>query len=191
MPDEMLRSLRRRIGAMHELWRRGVADLTLEQVNYRERPGVLPIAFSLLHFVRGEDSTVGRLLLDGPSLWDSEGWADRVGVSEHRTVRGTPVAEAEQVRLGDLDGWRAYQAAVFARTEAALDALDPARLEEALFGGGPLPEAWHGSFLSLVVGPNGPARLADMLECFIYQHGIRHLGEVEHARALVGLGGLT
>lgn len=29
------------------------------------------------------------------------------------------------------------------------------------------------------------------IECWIYQHGLRHMGEVEHARALVGLQGMT
>ena len=34
------------------------------------------------------------------------------------------------------------------------------------------------------------ARL-DATECWIYQHGLRHMGEIEHARALVGLQGMT
>jgi hypothetical protein len=36
----------------------------------------------------------------------------------------------------------------------------------------------------------GPVRLGDMMDVVLYQHGMRHLGEVEHARSLVGLGGL-
>jgi hypothetical protein len=31
----------------------------------------------------------------------------------------------------------------------------------------------------------------DALECWIYQHGLRHMGEIELARGLVGLGGMT
>jgi hypothetical protein len=31
----------------------------------------------------------------------------------------------------------------------------------------------------------------DAIECGIYQHGRRHLGEIELARGLVGLGGMT
>ena len=34
-------------------------------------------------------------------------------------------------------------------------------------------------------------RLVDAIECWVFQHGIRHMGELEHARALVGLGGMT
>jgi hypothetical protein len=29
------------------------------------------------------------------------------------------------------------------------------------------------------------------MECWWYQHGLRHMGEIEHARALVGLYGMT
>jgi hypothetical protein len=31
----------------------------------------------------------------------------------------------------------------------------------------------------------------DAAECWIYQHGLRHMGEIEHARGLVGLTGMT
>ena len=36
-----------------------------------------------------------------------------------------------------------------------------------------------------------PIRKLEVLECFVYQHGLRHMGEVEHARAFFGLGGMT
>jgi len=41
-----------------------------------------------------------------------------------------------------------------------------------------------------VAGEPGITRL-DALECWIYQHGLRHMGEIEHGRALVGLEGMT
>jgi hypothetical protein len=31
----------------------------------------------------------------------------------------------------------------------------------------------------------------DAVECWIYQHALRHMGEIEHARGLVGLHGMT
>jgi len=43
----------------------------------------------------------------------------------------------------------------------------------------------------MVVGPGNPIRKLEVLECFVYQHGLRHMGEVEHGRALVGLSGMT
>jgi hypothetical protein len=47
----------------------------------------------------------------------------------------------------------------------------------------------RGGFIAMVSG-NGPVFLGDLMELVIYQHAIRHLGEIEHARALVGLRGL-
>jgi hypothetical protein len=185
-----IESLQRRIEAMHELWRLGTSALTLEQVNHHERPGVLPIAFTLMHAVRSEDNSISRSVLDEPTLWERDGWAERVGVSVPDVGRGTPVEEAERSHVRDLDAWRAYQSSVFARTELALSFLPAERFSERPLGN-TLPDWASGSLLSLVVAPGQPATLIDLLECFVYQHGIRHLGELEHARALVGLGGVT
>jgi hypothetical protein len=33
--------------------------------------------------------------------------------------------------------------------------------------------------------------LLEATECWIYQHGLRHMGEIELARGLVGLAGMT
>lgn len=181
--------LEKRILAMHGLWQKAVSDLTLDQVNHHERAGVLPIAFSLLHFVRGEDNAVSTNVLNGPTIWESGGWSEKIGVTVEQAPRGTPIDEAERIRFGDVDAWRAYQTAVFQRTEEVL--ADPAiDWSQELFGG-TLPASTEGSFLWHLVGPDGPARLIDSMEVHIYQHGIRHLGEIEHARALVGLTGTS
>jgi hypothetical protein len=190
MSQDLLRSLARRMRAMHAIWNDAVADLTLEQVNHHERAGVLPIAFTLYHTVCGEDGAIGRFVLGEGRLWDRDGWAARVGIESAHMPRGTPIDEAERVRFHDLDAWREYQRLTFARSEQALAALDPARLGEVLFDG-TVPDSVRGGFLDAMVGGEPPIVLADALESFVYQHGIRHLGELEHARALVGLRGLS
>jgi hypothetical protein len=43
----------------------------------------------------------------------------------------------------------------------------------------------------MVIGLDTPLRRLDVIECWVYQHGLRHMGEIEHGRALVGLGGMT
>jgi hypothetical protein len=188
--DEWRASLVRRVAAMHALWQQGVADLTTDQVNHVERPGVLPIAFTLLHFAVGEDRNVTRYVVGGGTLiWDAEGWATRVGLVGEPPVRGTPMSVAERVRLGDVDAWRAYQTAAFARTERALAALPLDRFAETAMERPPA-DKMKGSFLALIV-PEGDPKLADVCEAYVFQHGVRHLGELEHARALVGLGGLS
>lgn len=175
---------------MHSLWQRVLEDMSLEQVNHFERPGVLPIAFSLLHYVQGEDRNVSSMILERPTLWEQEGWAERVGATVPQVGRGTPMEVAETLRFGDLDAWRAYQSAVFARTEALLTELTDDDYQKPLFGGA-IPERLQGSSIIRIAEPGGPIRVVDVLETFVYNHGTRHIGEIEHARALVGLGGLT
>lgn len=182
-------SISARVGAMNDMLGLAVADLTLEQVNHVERDGVLPIAFSLAHVVGSQDRSVSRFLADGaPMLWDEGDWATRVRLEgSGLPFRGTAMADAERVRIGDLDAWRAYQTAVFARTDNAL-ANAPlevfARIADVDRSTGTV------AFLTLLVTA-GPVRVMDVCEAHLFQHAARHLGEIEHARALVGLGGLS
>jgi hypothetical protein len=46
------------------------------------------------------------------------------------------------------------------------------------------------TYSARVAGPDG-VTLLDAAECWLYQHGLRHMGEIELARGLVGLGGMT
>ena len=57
-------SLLRRLRAVHALYEVACATMTLDQVNAVVVPGVLPIAFSLVHQVLIEDGTV--LSVGGP-----------------------------------------------------------------------------------------------------------------------------
>jgi hypothetical protein len=187
--EEWRASIAQRIAAVHALWQQGVSDLTLKHVNHFERAGVLPIAFTLMHFVVGEDRNAARYLGIDAQLWDKEGWAKRVGLVGEPPQRGTPMADAERIRLGDVDAWRVYQSAVFARTERALAALPLGRFAEKAMDRPPADKL-KGAFIALLV-PEGEIRVSDVCEAYLFQHAVRHLGELEHARALVGLGGLS
>lgn len=179
--------LARRMRPVHRAWQDAVADLTLAHVNHHERAGVLPISFSLMHLVTTEDFRICASLTQQESLWRAGGWAERIGVTVPSVMRGTPIEVAETLRFADLDAWREYQAAVFAQTLSALEDEDDARWDEVAFES--VPDAMHGGFLHVLVG-DGAVSLGDYLEVVIYHHGIRHLGELEHARALVGLRGV-
>lgn len=176
-----------RIRGLHGLWERGVADLTAEQVNHVERGGVLPIAFTLVHYVRGQDAYAIDLLDADRLLWDEH--ATAFGYEGIIPGRGSPIADAERVRIRHVGAWRAYQTAVFARTERALGTMTDARYDLPMFGG-QRPASLEGGFLAAYV-PEGPIVRRQAIEAWIFHHGSRHLGELEHARALVGLGGLT
>jgi hypothetical protein len=182
-------SLRNRVRAMNTLWERAAHEMTPAQVNHHERPGVLPIAFSFSHVMRVQDEAISTHFFGEQALWVQDSWARRIGVSVDRSGRGEPVGEMERLQFADFDAWRAYQSAVVARTARALEGLTEEDLAAVAIP--LLPAAMEGSYCSLVVGMGNPVRKLDVLECFVYQHGLRHMGEVEHGRAFVGLGGMT
>ena len=189
MSQMFVDSLRNRIRAMNTLWERAVSDMTLEQVNHHERAGVLPIAFSLNHYIRAQDQSISGPFLRGPMLWDAGGWAAKVGVTVDRLGREETVEEMEHIRFADFEAWKAYQAEVLGRTATVLDALTEEQLTEVLLP--KLPPNMQQIFCAIVIGPDAPLRKLEVLECFVYQHGLRHMGEIEHGRALVGLKGMT
>ena len=189
MPEMFVSSLRNRVRTMNSLWERAVSDMTLEQVNHHERPGVLPIAFSLNHFMRAQDQSISGPFLGEPTLWQAGGWAARAGVNVDKFGLGETVGEMEHLRFADLDAWRAYQSEVIARTARVLDGVTEEALAQVVLP--KLPPSLESSYCATVIGPDGPLRKLEVIECFIYQHGLRHMGEIEHGRALVGLGGMT
>jgi hypothetical protein len=182
-------SLRNRIRAMNVLWERAVGDLTLDQVNHHERARVLPMAFSFSHYMRAQDQSVSGVFLREQTLWVTGGWAAKVGVNVDALGREETVEEMEQLRFRDLDAWKQYQSEVIARTSRALETITADDLATVLME--QLPPNMHNIFCAIVIGPGAPLRKLDVLECFVYQHGLRHMGEIEHGRALVGLAGMT
>lgn len=187
MSELVLDSLRRRMRAMHSLWEQAVSTMDLDQINHVEREPVLPIAFSLFHFVQIEDGS-GTMLGAGPMIYD-DSWAAKMGLAvadhgKHRTVD-----EMVLQRIGDLGAFREYMDLVFAKTESWLAGLDAATLNDVIVPR-PFPPQIASTYSARVAGDAGITRL-DGTECWIYQHGLRHMGEIEHARALVGLEGMT
>ena len=189
MSEMFVTSLRSRVRAMNTLWERAVSDMSLEQVNHQERERVLPIAFSLSHFMRAQDQSISGPFLREPTAWEAGGWAAKAGVTVDRLGREESVEEMEHIRFADFDAWRAYQSEVIARTDRVLDGVTEDVLAEVLLP--KLPPNMQNIYCALVTGPDGPLRKLEVIECFIYQHGLRHMGEIEHGRALVGLGGMT
>ena len=180
-------SLVRRMRAMHSLWEQAVDTMDGDQVNYVERDGVLPIAFSLFHFVEIEDGSA-TMLGAGDMIFDPA-WSDRLklAIPDHGKTR--TVEEMVHQRIGDYRAFQDYMDQVFAKTESWLVSLDPATLDDVVVAR-PFPEGIATTYSARVAAERGITRL-DATECWIYQHGLRHMGEIEHARALVGLGGMT
>lgn len=183
----LLDSLRRRMVAMHSLWREAVGTMSASQVNHVEREPVLPIAFSLFHQAQIEDGAV--TMLGGTPLVYEDSWGERMGLAITDNGKHRTTAEMVHQRIGDYEAFCEYQRLVFEKTESDLARLDVSSLADVVVER-PFPPQLASTFSARVAGPGGITRL-DGLECWVYQHGLRHMGEVEHGRALVGLEGMT
>src|SRR5579875_3358347 len=99
MTDLVLDSLRRRMRSLHSLYEEAVTTMTVEQVNFVEREPLLPIAFSLFHFVQIEDGSAS-LLGAGPMVYDGK-WAERIRLAIADNGKEKTVAEMMHQRIGD------------------------------------------------------------------------------------------
>lgn len=188
MSTLLVESLRQRIGALNTLWQRAAAEITPDALHTPVAPGALPLAFYFIHYVPSQDATISDVLLDETPLCERPGWAERTGVAGEAET-GTPPEQARQAHIANLDAWRAYQTDVFARTTQALAQLTEDQLTRVIEP--QLPADRASTYTALVVGVGNPLRALDALECSVYQHGLRHIGEIEFARGLLGQRGLT
>lgn len=171
-PLEILRS---GLTSMHALLDEAIGDMTLEQLNFRPGEGGLSPFFSLWHYVRTEDNIVNYIAQGRPTVWLEGGYDQRFGL--HRTSQGTGMSEddAKAMTLNDLEGWREYQPRVWQATDGYLAEMSPDEFDTRTVTIKPLGE------MSLWQGLNGVC----------LSHGYRHVGEIEYARGILGLGGLT
>jgi len=93
-----------------------------------EREGVLPIAFSLFHYVNMHDASFMLLTGEAP-IWNDD-WQERVQLTIADHGKHKTVDEMIHQRIGDYEAFKEYLRAVMARTEAWLDGLDPAELSD-------------------------------------------------------------
>jgi hypothetical protein len=180
-------SLVRRLRAVHRLYDEACRSMTLDQVNAVSYPSTLPIAFSLVHQALIEDGSL--VFLGGPAPLFNEDWGLRIGlgVSDHGKERS--VEEMMHQRISDYDNFREFQQLVFHASETYVENVEPSTFNDIVV---PFPygETLARTFSALVGGETGITR-SDALECWVYQHALRHMGEIEHARSLVGLSGMT
>jgi DinB superfamily len=188
MSNELiLDSLQRRFRAMHSLYEDATATMTLEQVNHREKPRVMPIAFSLFHYVNMQDASF--MILSGEPFICNEEILDAINPSIRDHGKHKTVDEMDVQQIGNYEAFIDYMNKVFARTEKWLAQLDPAELNRVLMVR-PFGPAVENTYSARVAGPDGLTVL-DGIECWLYQHGLRHMGEIELARGFVGLEGMT
>ncbi len=162
------------LDGMHAMLDRAVPQMTVDQWNARPADDGVSAFFSLWHYVRTEDNIVNWVVHRRPTVWLDGGWDERFGL--HRTSQGTGMtkAEADAVLLNDVDAWLEYQQGVWRVTSEWVGSLRNAELSE-----------------EITIRPTPPMTIWQALTGMLLYHGYRHVGEVEHARGLLGLGGLT
>lgn len=162
------------LDGMHGMLDKAVPDMTAEQWNARPAGEGVSAFFSLWHYVRTEDNIVNWVAQRQPTVWINGGWDQHFGL--HRTSQGTGMTkeEADAVLLNDVDGWLSYQQQVWVATREWVASLNADDLDS-----------------EIVIRPTPPMSTWQALTGMLLFHGYRHVGEVEHARGLLGLGGLT
>jgi hypothetical protein len=186
--DLLLDSLQRRMHTMHSLYYQAVDTMDARHVNHFEREGVLPIAFSLFHYTNTH--------VRSPSC--SSPACRRSG-----TRSGMPVSERPSTTTGNTapsTRWsiNASATSTHSRSTSARWSTVPRRIlrrwtlptSPRVFIAPPYPPQVATTYSARGAGPEGITVL-DGFECWIYQHGLRHMGEIELARGFVGLGGMT
>lgn len=180
-------ALLRRMRTMHSLYDEAVATMDLDQVNEVVAPGILPMAFPLFHYTNLHDASFMGISGATP-IWN-EDWQARVKMAIDTHGKDEPPEKMIDQRIGDLDAFKEYQRAVFDRTEAHIETMDPADLDRVAVAP-PYPPAVQNTYSDRCAGPRGITVL-DAIECWLYQHGLRHMGEIEMVRGFFGLGGVT
>ncbi len=167
--------LRRGLHGMHGMLDKAVEGMTAEQFNFRLAEGGVSPFFSLWHYVRTEDNIVNFVIQRKNTVWLDGGYDQAFGLP--RTAQGTGMTadEANAVQLQDVSKWLEYQRRVWQATDQYLEAMSPEEFDQR----------------RVTIKPVGEMSLWDGLNGMCLSHGYRHVGEIEYARGIQGLGGLT
>jgi hypothetical protein len=170
---DLVQFIQAELTRLHATLDKAVADLSPEQ--WHAIPGgpasaANSIAFELWHFARTEDNIVQFVLQGRPTVWMNGDWAARLVLPDRAQGTGMSTAEAQALRIADLDAFRQYMQDVWQATDAYLADPDPATFD--------LPK---------VVRPLGEMPAIRALGQVVVTHGFTHLGELELARTLLGM----
>lgn len=144
-----------------------VEALTQEEMYFRPTEDANSIAFVLWHSTRGQDTNAHRLVKGTPSLWESEGWHQRFGLSPQDGGTGFSGEQVGAFRP-DKDELLAYCRRVWEEVPAILEGLTDADLDR-------------------VPNPDRPTMtVGRSLANFALGHGFWHLGDVRFLKGLQG-----
>jgi uncharacterized damage-inducible protein DinB len=143
-------------------------DVTVEQLAWSPPEGAVPIGAIYAHAVGVEDLYIQQIIQGRPLLWESGGWAERLGdaapPNTWNLARTLPA---------DLEALTAYKEEVFANSLAYVRSLGGDDLDRALTFPG---RAWSMSVAQLLA--------------VVISHTASHAGEIALLKGLQGGRGL-
>ena len=164
--SDALSALREVIRTANRMVLDATSDLTVEQANWLPPGTANTIAQTYAHIVNIQDRYLNTFLHAQPTIWEREGWEERLGIPATMRMQREPGYQV------DPAAFRPYAERVFAETNAYLDRVDAAELARE------------------VQGYRGPLPVAEVLGRFMAFHAVSHLGEIAALRGLQGLKGL-
>ena len=156
----------------------GLSD---EQLHWQPEAHPNHIMFAMWHAYRSEDEIIHGLLMQKPSVFASQGWADRLPVAEpgdppFGTGLNRKQIAAIRLRLDDLLD---YSTAVAGAIQSYAGSLSEKEGAQQV----PLP------FFEPVYPMLDSMSRAEVLTFFCIGHVAEHLGEVQYIKGLMGLKG--
>ncbi len=161
--------IRRQIAGVRQVSDGVTSDLTDEMLNWTPPGTANPISAILAHIIGSEDRFIQAVIQGKPTLWETQNWADKIGVSV--TPRRGANWEGYRGRHLSLDSLNAYQGAVRAATEAYLKTLTEEELDRK------------------VIFNNEERLVGDMLALLV-THVTQHAGEIAALKGIQGARGL-
>lgn len=145
-----------------------MAELSEEQFNWQPPGRANSIGMTLLHMFSIEDAFIQRKLLEVPTIWESGGWAEQMGVAEIPGLgNGWQIGQQRPFSRPLI---MAYGQAVQAATGRYLDTLTPEMLAQPVEMGG------------------RPGTAAALLSILVI-HSVSHGGEIAALKGCLGLQG--
>ena len=158
-----------------------VNDLTPEQLRWQPDDHDSSIIFALWHAYRAGDELVHGMVMRRPSVFASQGWGERLPVSETGVTPFGNGFTREQIARVDLDPRElcAYAKAVGESIAGYADGISEEEASEEVA----LP------FFSQVYPGYDRLSKIETIAFFAIGHTSEHLGEVQFIRGLLGLRG--
>ena len=156
-------------GRIGPLARDAVDGLDAGELTTSPRPGTNTIAWLVWHIARVQDHHISQLL-DEPQLWETEDWADRMGLERdpHNTGYGHSAAQVATIRPPDGMVLLDYLDAVSTRTSSMIESLAPGDLDRIV------DRRW-----------DPPVTLGVRLVS-VADDGLQHAGQAAYVRGLLG-----